>query len=138
MLQSASSQLDPAAQQQLNAAAAGVGIVGGLLYIVILVLVMAGMWKIFVKAGKPGWAAIVPIYNIVVLCEIVGRPAWWIVLCLIPCVNIVIIALLCIDLAKSFGKSAGYGIGILLVGFILVPMLGFGSDQYKGPAAKAA
>lgn len=137
MLQSASSEVDSQVPPQLDAVSAGVGIVGGLLYLVIVVLCIAGLWKMFAKAGKPGWAAIVPIYNVIVLLELVGRPVWWIVLCLIPCVNIVIIVILCIDLAKSFGKSAGYGIGIFLLGFIFIPMLGFGDAKYQGPAAAA-
>ncbi len=59
-----------------------------LVWLAVAVVMIIGWWKIFEKAGKPGWAAIVPIYNIIVLCEIVGRPAWWVVLFLIPCVNI--------------------------------------------------
>ena len=135
MLQSASGQIDPAVQQQIDAAAAAGAGIFGIVYLAVVVLSIVGLWKVFAKAGQPGWAAIVPIYNLVVLLQVVGRPIWWLILCLIPCVNIVIILLICIDLAKSFGKSAGYGIGIFLVPFILIPMLGFGADQYKGPAA---
>lgn len=119
---------------------AGAGIFGTVLmlvYLAVLVLVIAGMWKMFAKAGKPGWAAIVPIYNIIVLLEIVGRPLWWFVLLLIPFVNFIVGIIVSIDLAKSFGKGTGYGIGIALLGFIFVPMLGFGSATYRGPAAAA-
>lgn len=119
---------------------AGAGIFGAVLmivYLAMLVLVIAGMWKMFAKAGKPGWAAIVPIYNIIVLLEIVGRPIWWFVLMLIPLVNFIVWIIVSIDLAKSFGKGTGYGIGIALLGFIFVPMLGFGSATYRGPAAAA-
>ena len=76
-----------------------------------VLLVIASLWKIFVKAGKPGWAAIVPIYNLVVLLEIVGKPIWWIVLFLIPCANIVAAVLVALGLAKSFGKETGFAIG---------------------------
>lgn len=107
----------------------------GIVYLAILVVVIIGCWKLFEKAGKPGWAAIVPIYNIIVLLEIVGRPLWWVVLFLIPCVSIVAAVMVCIDLAKSFGKDVAYGIGLALLGFIFFPMLGFGSAQYVGPAA---
>ena len=117
------------------AAAGGMGIGMSLVYLVILVVVVVSFWKIFTKAGKPGWAAIVPIYNIIVLLEIVGRPIWWIVLFLIPCVNIVAGALVSIDLGKCFGKSTGYSIGLLFIlGIIGYPMLAFGPDQYTPPA----
>jgi hypothetical protein len=101
-------------------------------------LIIASMWKVFTKAGEPGWAAIIPIYNIIVWCKIVGRPAWWVILVFLPCINIVIIFILAIDLAKSFGKGAGFGIGLALLGIIFFPILGFGSAQYVGPAASTA
>jgi len=118
-----------------GAADAAVGLVGGLLYIVLIVVLVAAMWKIFVKAGKPGWAAIVPIYNIIVLLEIVGRPVWWIVLALIPFVNFVFIFIIAIDLAKSFGKGTGFALGLIFVAPVFYPILGFGSARYQGPAA---
>ena len=99
-----------------------------------MVLIVA-MWKVFTKAGQPGWASIIPIYNIYVWCKIVGRPWWWILLMLIPLVNFIICIILCIDLAKSFGKGVGFGIGLALLGIIFFPILGFGSAQYQGPAA---
>ena len=99
------------------------------------ILVIVAMWKVFTKADRPGWAAIIPIYNMYVWCKIVGRPGWWVILMLIPLVNIIVAIILCIDLAKSFGKGAGFGIGIALLGIIFLPILGFGSAQYKGPAA---
>ena len=71
----------------------------------------------------------------IVLLEIVGRPIWWIILFFIPCVNIIIPAIISIDLAKSFGKDALFGIGLWLLGFIFYPILGFGKAQYIGPAA---
>lgn len=98
----------------------------------IVVIVIAGLWKVFVKAGKPGWAAIVPIYNIIVILEIVGKPLWWILLFLIPIVNLVMAILVCIELAKCFGKGAGFGIGLALLGFIFFPILGFSDAQYQG------
>ena len=122
----------------------GGGIIGALfggvfmiVWLVVLVAVIAGMWKMFEKAGKPGWAAIVPVYNIIVLLEIVGRPLWWIVLFLIPCVSIVAWIIIAIDVAKAFGKDAAFGIGIALLGFIFIPMLGFGDARYAGPPARA-
>ncbi len=107
----------------------------GLVYLAVIVLLIASMWVIFTKAGQPGWAAIVPIYNGVVLLQIVGRPVWWVVLLLIPFVNFIVGILVTLDLAKSFGKSAGFGIGLLLLSFVFAPMLAFGDATYRGPAA---
>jgi hypothetical protein len=121
-----------------GAAEAAVGLVGGLLYMVLIVVLVAAMWKIFVKAGKPGWAAIVPFYNIIVLLEIVGRPVWWIVLMLIPFVNFIFLFIIAIDLAKSFGKGIGFALGLIFVSPVFYPILGFGSAQYQGPAAATA
>ena len=102
-------------------------------YLGIIILMIAGMWKVFEKAGKPGWGAIIPIYNVVLLLEIVGKPIWWIILLFIPCVGVVITLILFLELAKCFGKGAGFGIGLSLLGFIFFPMLGFGDAKYRGP-----
>jgi hypothetical protein len=101
-------------------------------YIILFILWIVALWKIFSKAGQPGWAAIVPIYNYIVWCKIVGRPAWWVLLLLI-CFPIFYI-ILSIDLAKSFGKGVGFGIGLILLPFIFALILGFGSAQYQGPS----
>jgi hypothetical protein len=104
-------------------------------YLAFTILILAAWWKIFTKAGQPGWACIIPIYNLYVWCKIVGRPWWWILLMLIPFVNFIIAIILLIDLAKSFGKGVGFGIGLLLLSVIFFPILGFGSAQYQGPTA---
>jgi hypothetical protein len=101
----------------------------------VAIFAIACYWKIFTKADKPGWAAIVPIYNIIVFLEIIGRPVWWIVLLCIPFVNIVVGIICVIDLAKSFGKSGGFAAGLILLTIVFLPMLAFGSAQYQGPAA---
>jgi len=104
----------------------------------LVVFVIAG-WKVFTKAGKPGWAVIVPIYNVYVMLTIVGRPGWWLLLMLIPIVNIVIGLIVMIDLAKSFGQSAVFGVVLLwLLGVIGWLVLGFGNYRYVGPAAATA
>jgi len=103
--------------------------------LLIALLLIVAMWKVFTKAGQPGWASIIPIYNLYIWCKIVGRPWWWILLMLIPFVNFIILIILCIDTAKSFGKGAGFGIGLALLGVIFWPILGFGSAQYQGAAA---
>src|SRR5947199_1586724 len=105
--------------------------------LLIALLLIVAMWKVFTKAGQPGWASIIPIYNLYIWCKIVGRPAWWIILMLIPFVNIIVGIVLCIDMAKSFGKGVGFGIGLAFLGIIFLPILGFGSAKYQGPAASA-
>ena len=104
----------------------------------ISVVMIAAMWKVFTKAGKPGWAAIIPIYNIIVLLGIAGKPAWWIVLLLIPIVNLVIAILMYVALAEKFVKGGGFAMGLVFLGIIFFPILGFGSAQYQGAVAKAA
>ena len=116
-------------------AAAGLGIGMMLFYLAIAAFLVICFWKVFTKAGKPGWAAIVPIYNLIVLMEIIGKPAWWVILMLIPCVNIVIMFIVYIELAKSFGQSTGFGIGLALLGIVFLPILAFGSSTYIGPSA---
>jgi hypothetical protein len=109
----------------------GVGIM--IIYLVLIVSIIVSMWKIFTKAGKPGWAAIVPIYNIIVLQEIVGKPAWWIILYFIPLVNLVIAVWTTNLLSKSFGNSEGFTLGLLFLPFVFYPVLAFGNSSYHGP-----
>ena len=111
------------------------GLCGGLIGLAFGIFMIIAMWKIFTKAGKPGWASIIPIYNIWVMLEVVGRPGWWLLLLLIPGVNFVIGIILIVDLAKSFGKGGGFAVGLLLVPYVFFPILGFGKAQYQGPSA---
>ncbi len=106
--------------------------------IIVSVITIVGQWKVYTKAGKPGWACIIPIYNLIVMLEIVGKPIWWIILFFIPCVNFVFIIWTLNLLSKSFGQSEGFTIGLLFLGFIFWPILGFGSYQYLGPSAAEA
>ena len=102
-----------------------------LVWLAILIVVIAGWWKMFEKAGKPGWAAVVPIYNAIVLLEIAGKPLWWIVLFFIPFANIVAAILVSIAVARNFGKSDLFAVGLIFLGFIFYPILGFGDAQYQ-------
>jgi hypothetical protein len=97
---------------------------------VVLVMVLAA-WKIFTKAGEPGWAPIVPIYNLVVLLKIVNKPLWWLLLFLIPFVNFVAAILVTLALADKFGKSVGFAIGMIVLPFVFYPILGFGDARYR-------
>lgn len=116
-------------QSSGNVAAAGIG---AIFYIALIVLIIASLWKLFTKAGQPGWAAIVPIYNTIVMLEIAGKPTWWLLLFLIPFVNIVVEIMVLVGLAEKFGKSGGYVLGMLFLPFIFFPMLAFGSAEYVG------
>jgi hypothetical protein len=106
--------------------------------IIIWVIVIAGQWKVYAKAGKPGWACIIPIYNLIVMLEIVGKPIWWIFLFLIPCVNIIFVIWTLNLVSKSFGQSEGFTLGLIFLGFIFWPILGFGNYPYLGPSAAEA
>ena len=120
----------------MDANGSGSGLIGGaigaLFGLVIGVAIVVSIWKVFTKAGQPGWASIVPIYNIIVLLNIVGKPLWWIVLFVIPFANIYAAFVIFIGLAKSFGKSTGFGLGLLFLGMIFFPILGFGPATYIG------
>lgn len=107
------------------------------IWLAVAVLMVVSLWKVFTKAGKPGWAAIVPFYNIWVLLEVAGRPGWWLILYLIPLVNIVIAIIVSLDVAKAFGKSGAFGFfGLFLFGFVGYPILAFSNAKYKKPATK--
>ena len=93
------------------------------------------MWKLFTKAGKPGWAALIPIYNTLVMLEILGREWFWILLMLIPGVNLVIAVVMMLDLAKVFGKDTAYGCLLILFPWIMMPVLALGDAKYLGPIA---
>ena len=105
-----------------------------IIYVLIIALLIVSQWKIYLKADKPGWACIIPIYNIIVLLEIVGKPWWWLLLLLIPLVNVVFLIWMTNLLSKSFGKSEGFTIGLILLPFIFYPILGLGEAKYNGPA----
>jgi hypothetical protein len=113
-----------------------------LIWLAVIVLVIAGLWKVFVKAGQPGWAAIVPIYNYYILLQIVGRPAWWIAAIFLPIIPVlgglamlVVQIIVMNDLSKSFGKDVGFTVGLVLLSPVFVPILGFGDSRYLGPMA---
>ncbi|MFW6131322.1 MAG: DUF5684 domain-containing protein [Candidatus Aminicenantaceae bacterium] len=101
-----------------------------IIYLVIIVFYIWVLWRIFEKAGQPGWGAIIPIYNVYLLLKVAKRPGWWLILYLIPIVNIVIHIIVVFDIAKNFGKGVGFGFGLLFLSFIFYPILAFGSAQY--------
>lgn len=102
-------------------------------YIGVIVLTLMGMWRVFQKAGQPGWACIIPFYNVYILLKVAGKPGWWLILYLIPLVNIVISIIVIISLARSFDKDAGFAVGLIFLPFIFYPILGLGKAEYIGP-----
>lgn len=102
----------------------------------ITIVYLIALWRIFAKAGEAGWKALIPIYNYYIILKIVGRPGWWLVLLLLPIVNIIVLLLVAVDLAKSFGKSDVFGVvAVWLFTIIGYMILGFGKAKYVGPAA---
>ena len=107
------------------------------IYLVLLIFGIVTMWKLYLKASKPGWASIVPIYSYVIYMEIIGRPVWWILLLFIPIVNLVISIIILYDFLKSYGKDGlGFFFGTLFLPFIFLPILAFGNAKYIGPSVK--
>jgi hypothetical protein len=118
------------------ASGSGAGVaIGVIIYIAVIVFEIAALWQVFVKASEAGWKAIIPIWNTLIVLKISGRPWWWIFLFLIPIVNIVVYIILYYNLAKSFAKSTGFAVGLIILPFIFIPIMGFGSSQYSGPYA---
>src|SRR4051812_44004495 len=102
-------------ERMSTAERAGMGIAGVIVLLVelaIVALMFASMWRVMTKAGQPGWAVLIPFYNLYVLLQVAGKPGWWLLLFFIPLVNIVFIILLYVGLAASFGKGAGFGLGL--------------------------
>jgi hypothetical protein len=130
------------------ASSSGAGI-ALIFYLVVVIAIVAGCWKVFTKAGRPGWAAIVPFYNFYVLLEIAGRPGWWLVFYVlaffvffIPPVSglilLVVGIIVGIDVARKFGKGTGFGIGLGILPYIFYPILGWGGAQYQDAGASGA
>ena len=99
--------------------------------LIVAALLIISLWIIYQKANKPGWAVIIPIYNLLVFLEIVKKPWWWLFLMMIPVVNIVIAILITHQLSLSFCKGAGFTIGLLFLPFIFYPILAFGDAKYQ-------
>ena len=103
--------------------------------VALIILMIAAMWAVFQKAGEPGWAALIPIYNIMVLLKIAGKPMWWVILMLIPFVNIIVLIIAIVGLARNFGKGAGFALGLVFLAPIFYPILAWGDARYQPQAA---
>ena len=109
-----------------------------IIYLALAVFMIAAVWKVFVKAGRPGWGCIIPIYNIYLLTQIGRKPGWWVILFFIPIANLIASILVCIGIAENFGKSAGFGLGLFFLGIVFYPILAFGEANYIAGAAPPA
>jgi len=116
------------------AVAGGISGVWIAIYMALTVLMIVTMWKLYTKAGQPGWGSIVPIYNMYLMFKIAGKPGWWLLLLFVPIANIVVAILMLVGIANAFGKGGGYVFGLLFLPFIFYPMLAFGDAIYTPPA----
>ena len=105
-----------------------------IVYLAVVVLMIAAFWKIFTKAGQPGWAAIIPLYNMYVLLKVAGKPGWWLILFFIPLVDLIVLIIVYHAVSTAFGKGAGFTLGIIFFPYIFLPILGFGKATYTKPA----
>ena len=115
---------------QTTSSGGPMGTIVMLVWLAICLTVIAGIWRVFTKAGEPGWGVLIPIYNFYLLCRIAQRPGWWLILMFVPVVNLIVGIVLSIDIARHFGKGAGFGVGLAFLGIIFYPILGFGSAEY--------
>lgn len=104
-----------------------------LLSLVFWALSIVGLWRLFEKAGKPGWAALVPFYNLMVLLELLDHSAWWLLLLLLPLVGLIAWLILCADLAAAFGRGTWYAVGLCFVPGVFLPLLGLDGSHYRRP-----
>ena len=108
---------------------AGIGIFMYIIAIAASILLLVSMWKVFKKFGKPGWAAIIPIYNIYIMCEIAEKEWWYILLLCVPIANIYAMYVLYSAIANKLGKSTGFVIGMILVPYVFWPILAFSKSE---------
>ena len=106
-----------------------------LIWLALVVLTIVSAWKVFVKAGQPGWGCLIPIYNAYLMLKIAGKPGWWLILFFIPVVSLVIYIIAVVAFAASFGKGVGFALGLIFLGFIFLPILAFGDAQYVGASS---
>ena len=104
-----------------------------LVLLALVIVTIAGIWKTFEKAEKPGWGAIVPVYNTYLLLKVGGNSGWWLLALLVPILSFFVALKMMIDVARQFGQGIGFGLGLGFLGFIFFPLLGFGEYTYDAP-----
>ncbi|WP_312442805.1 DUF5684 domain-containing protein [Lacrimispora sp.] len=137
----------------LYAVLAGFGIFLFVFLLVVCILLIVTNWKIFSKAGKPGWASLIPFYNIYIMSDIAfGNLSYFIAIMiswvvsflggfleisilssLAGLASFVLYIIYCVKISKAFGKSGGFAVGLVLLPLIFFPILGLGSAEYIGP-----
>ncbi len=122
-----------AAQQSGSSADPTGALIGSVFSIVVPIFMIVAMWKLIAKAGRPGWASIVPIYNFVVMMQITGKSAWWILGMFVPFLNLYVYCRMMVNMAQVFGRGVGFGIGNIFLPFIFLPILAFGGATYQNP-----
>jgi hypothetical protein len=116
-----------------------VGLVLFALYLCVALFFIIALWKIYTKAGQPGWGIFIPFYNVYLWLKIAGKPGWWLILYCIPLVNIVIAIIATLAIGKAFGKSVAFSVFLLLIfSFVGIPILGYGKAVYTPPAPAQA
>ena len=115
----------------------GAGVIPMLIGLALAIFMIVAMWKVFVKAGRPGWAMLIPIYNTYVFLKIAGKPGWWLIWFFIPLLNFIFGIIATVAFAQSFGKGAGFAVGLIFLPVIFIPILAFGEAQYVGEGASA-
>lgn len=129
--------MDYSAQNGQGAAGAGIGIGGIIIGLAIGIFMIVAMWKVFKKAGQPGWGCLIPIYNWYLMIKIAQRPGWWLVLMFIPLVNFIIMIIVSVGIAENFGKGGGFAVGLIFLPIIFFPILAFGDARYQPAEAPA-
>ena len=101
-------------------------------------------WKIFEKAGQPGWAALIPFYNLYVYTQIIRRPPWWMILYfagIVPFIGAIGLLILSIvdsvRLSRVFGKPDVFAVGLIILSILFYPILAFGNSEYDSYAVDA-
>lgn len=107
-------------------------------YLGIIILTIASIWKVFKKANQPGWAAIVPIFNTYIMLKISDNPGWFLLLMVIPVINLYPLAKMYSGMARAFGKGIGWAIGLWILPFVFFPLLAFSSASYTGHGGGSA
>jgi hypothetical protein len=121
--------------QSDSSSGAGLGVLL-FIYLAFIVIYLVAMWKLFTKMGQPGWIGIIPLLNAYGIYKLAGRDWWWVILLLIPCINIVALWFLAADTAKLFGKELGWAVLLFIFPGLGHLILAFGGSQYVGPNEK--
>jgi len=115
----------------------GGSVVMMIVWLAFAILMIVATWKVFVKAGRPGWAVLIPFYNTYVFLKIAGKPGWWLILFFVPLLNLIVGIIATVAFAQKFGKGGGFTVGLILLPIIFMPILAFGEAQYVGEGASA-